>query len=406
MRFTFLLVMLLAVGASAQEVPQPVMPSFDEAVRLANDNDNEAALVAFQRRAAADPNDHAARLWIARLHERLRHPDLAESVYRSVLLEDPSNTDARLGVGSMLLRRNAAGEAITLLEAAAPPASESAATLVLLGRAHRMAGHDARAIEYFERGLAIEPSASHRNHLETARLAYYHRIETRGLTEQFSENTPDSRGGNAAINYRLNDEVRVLARFEAQRKFGVSDQRGGGGAEWRWTPAATLRGQVLVGRDNEVMPEGDYLGEIDYTRGPATWTGGVRHFDFRGAHTTVFSPSVAWMMSERVLIGLRYGMSWTEMNDQSAKDLGHSAHVTADYRLHYRLWIRGGYAAGVESFDTFSIDRIGDFRANTISGGVRIPLPTLTTILGTYERQWREQDATMGRFTVSLQQGF
>lgn len=111
-------------------------------------------------------------------------------------------------------------------------------------------------------------------------------------------------------------------------------------------------------------------------------------------------------MSERLVLGLRYGMSWTEINDQSAKDMGHSAHVTADFRLHYRLWVRGGYAAGVESFDTFSIDRIGDFRANTISGGVRIPLPTLTTIVSAYERQWREQDVTMGRFTVSLQQGF
>jgi YaiO family outer membrane protein len=406
MRFTVLLAMLLTVSASAQEAPAPLVPSFDDAIRLANENNNDAALAAFQRRAAADPTDHASRLWIARLHERMRRTRLAEPVYRSVLLEDPSNLDARLGVASMLLRRYAAEEAIKVLEPAEGSARENAGTLVLLGRAHRMAGNDARAIEYFERAVAIDPSPAYRNHLETARLAYSHRIETRGLSEQFNQGVPDGRGGHAAISYRLNDEVRVLGRFEAQRKFGATDQRGGGGVEWRWTPATTLRGQVLVGPDNDVIPEGDYLGEIDHTRGSATWTGGVRHFSFRGAHTTVFSPSVAWLTSDRLLVGLRYAMSWTEMNDQSAKDLGHSAHVAADYRLHYRLWIRGGYAAGVESFETFSIDRIGDFRANMISAGVRIPLPTLTTITGTYEHQRREQDVTMGRFTVLLQHGF
>ena len=406
MRFTFLIAMLLSVGASAQEAPAPVTTSFDDAVRLATENNNEEALAAFQRRAGANPTDHASRLWIARLHERMGHSGLAEPVYRSVLLEDPSNLDARLGVASTLLHRYAAEEVIEVLGPAEGSALEDATALVLLGRAHRMAGRDTRAIEYFERAVATEPSASYRSYLEVARLAYSHRIETRGLTEQFNEATPDSKGGNAAISYRLNDEIRVLGRFEAERRFGVTDQRGGGGAEWRWTPATTLRGQVLAGPGNEVMPEGDYIGEIDHTRGPATWTGGVRHFDFRGAHMTAFSPSVAWTMSERLLVGLRYALSWTELNDRSAKDLGHSAHVTADYRLQYRVWIRGGYAAGVENFDTFSIDRIGDFRANTISGGIRIPLPTLTTIAGTYEHQWRDQDVTMGRFTVSLQQGF
>jgi YaiO family outer membrane protein len=406
MRFPFLLAMLIAASsASAQGLPQPLVPAFDEAVRLADENRDDEALVAFQQRAAANPNDHAARLWIARLHERMGHSDLAEPVYRSVLLEDPSSIDARLAVASLVLERNGAEEAIEILEAAERSGSDSAAALALLGRAHRVAGHDALALQYFERAVAAEPSDRYRHQLETAQHSYLHRVEARGFTEQFSETTPDSRSGEIVLNYRLNDRVRVLGRGEVQRKFGVSDKRGGGGAEWRWTPAATLRGQILIGPDNRVMPEGDYLGELHYTRGPATWSAGVRHFDFTGARTTVFSPSVAWLASDRLLAHVRYAMSWTEISDLSG-DIGQSLHLAADYRLHYRLWLRGGYAAGVENFDNFSIDRVGDFRANALSGGVRIPLRTLTTIVGNYEHQWRRDDVSMGRATISLLQSF
>ena len=66
---------------------------------------------------------------------------------------------------------------------------------------------------------------------------------------------------------------------------------------------------------------------------------------------------------------------------------------------------RPGYAAGVEDFENFSIDRVGDFRANTLSGGFRIDLPTLTAVVGNYERQWRT-GADMNRFSLSLQQRF
>jgi hypothetical protein len=69
------------------------------------------------------------------------------------------------------------------------------------------------------------------------------------------------------------------------------------------------------------------------------------------------------------------------------------------------VWLHVGYAAGVDNFDNFSIDQIGDFRANTLATGARIPLVTLTTIVANYERQ-RRNDAEMERFTVSLQQQF
>jgi len=377
-----------------------------DAVQLATDGRDAEALAAFRRLAAANPDDREARLWIARLHERMGNLDQAESVYRSVLLEDPASIDATLGVAAALLARNDIDDAIDLLEPLEERAPQNAVALTLLGRAHRQGGRTARAIEYFERVVAIAPTDEYRRRLEDARLSYLHRIETRGFGEQFSGGTPDSRSGDFAVNYRLSQRLRVLGRGQAQRKFSSSEQRGGGGVEWRWRPSTTLRAQVLVGPGNLVMPEGDVLGEVDYEYGSAVWTASVRYFDFTGARTTFLSPAVAVPMSDRTSLALRYALSWTETSRGTGVEIGHAVQLRGTYRLYQRLSLVAGYAAGVEEFESFSIDRIGDFRANTLSGGVRLDLATLTTVVAGYDRQWRRGDVDMSRVNIAIQQRF
>jgi YaiO family outer membrane protein len=396
--------MLLPAAAVAQELPS--VPTLDAAILLADEGRNDEALLAFRQRAAADPREHVARIWIARLHERMGHSDLAEPVYRSVLLEDPSDIDAMLGVAAILVKKGEADEATEILEVATERAPESVDVFLLLGRAHRLAGRDVRAIESLERAVAISPSDDIYSELERARLFYMHRVATQGFNEQFNSTTADSRNGEVMINYRIRDKLRVVGRGGVQRRLGVSDQRGGGGLEWRWTPTTTLRGQMLVGPDNVVMPVGDYAGAVDYTHGSAVWSASMRHFDFTGARTTVLSPAVGWLVSPRLLVDLRYAVSWTKTNVVTRVEAGHAAQLTGDYRLHRHAWLRLGYAAGVDNFDNFSIDMIGDFRANTMAVGLRIPLVTLTTIGANYERQWRRDDVEIGRVTISLQQQF
>jgi hypothetical protein len=60
----------------------------------------------------------------------------------------------------------------------------------------------------------------------------------------------------------------------------------------------------------------------------------------------------------------------------------------------------------VSDFDLFSIDEIGRFNAHAVSGGVRWDLPTLTSVIATYEYQWRAGDVQRQRVTVSLGQRF
>jgi hypothetical protein len=75
-------------------------------------------------------------------------------------------------------------------------------------------------------------------------------------------------------------------------------------------------------------------------------------------------------------------------------------------RLVPRVWLNAGYAYGTDNFDTLSPDRVGDFRAHTASGGLRIDLPSLTSVYGIYEHQWRPNDIQMGRLNISIVQRF
>lgn len=406
MLFSLLLVLLLAGDPARQAGATPARPTFADAVQMANDGQEAEALAAFQRLVAANPNDHQARLWIARLHERMGHADLAEAVYRSVLLEDAASLDAMRGVAAMLLARDEPGEAIEVLERAEQLDPQDDDVLAALGRAHRQAGRTDRAIGYLERAFAVAPTQQHQLWLEDARRSYQHRVETRGFSEQFSGGTPDSRSGDISVNYRLTDALRVVGRGQVQRKFGVSEERGGGGLEWRWKPVTTLRGHAIVGPNNRVMAERDYLGEIEHIYRRASWTAGVRYFDFTGARVTVVSPAVAWQASDRLSLGVRYALSVTETSTLLSRENGHSGHVRGAYRLYPRLWVTAGYAGGVEDFENFSIDRIGDFRANTVSGGVRYELPSLTSLVGMYERQSQRGGIDVSRVTVSLAQRF
>jgi YaiO family outer membrane protein len=334
------------------------------------------------------------------------HQDLAEPVYRSVLIEDPGNIEAMLGVAAALLARDEPAEAIEILDVALGLAPDDDEVLGELGRAERLAGRTAQAIAYFERAVSIAPTEQHRLSLEDARRAYLHRVETRGVSEQFSTNTPDSRSGDVRVNIRLTDTWRVVGRGQAQRKFAVSEERGGGGVEWRWKRATTLRAQALVGPGNRIMPERDYLGEVQHAYKAATWTASVRHFAFAGASTTVFSPGVAWAPEGPLSVAVRYAAAWTDARTGASLEVGHSALLEGAFRVYPRVSIQAGYAAGVEDFENFSIDRIGDFRANTFSGGLRVDLPTLTALVGRYEYQRQRDSRNMGRVTVSFLQSF
>jgi len=365
----------------------------------------EEALSVLERQVAGNPNDHRARLAIARLQERLGHSDRAEAVYRSVMLEDGTNVDAMLGVGRTLLSQGAVDDAIDVLLQAEQVSARRADVVATLGRAYRQAGDTSRALPYLELAAAASPTTDNRLQLEAARREYWHRVESQSFAEEFSGTGTNARATDLSINVRLTNTLRVVGRGQVHRKFGTTDTRGGGGLEWRWTPSTTLTGQAVIGSGNTVLAEGDYLGEIRYTQDPVTWTGSVRFFDFPGVEMTVLSPGLAWRASERFSVELGYWLSMTDRRNADTAN-GHSARLRGAYALGPRIWFNLGYASGVDSFENLSVDRVGAFHAHTGLAGMRVELPSLTSVVTTFEYQSRKSGPHTQRLSLLLAQRF
>lgn len=403
MRLTLLLAGILAI---TNPVLAQDTASSSEAASLETAGRYEDALAAYQRLANANPRDHEARLAIARLEERLGHPDRAETVFRSVMLEDPTSVEATLGTGRTLIEQLHPEDAIDVLAAAERLAPQDPDVLSALGRAHRDAGHTGESLRYFERAAAASTTAGQRLMLERARAGHDHRIESRSFGEQYNGSTPDARATDLAVNFRVNDAVRVGARGQYQRKFDVSDARGGVGIEWRHTAYTTFAAQALIGPDNEVLPRRDIFGEAAYRYGSWVSSGNVRYFGFDGAHMTTFSPAVTFQPGDRLSLSLRYAFSLTGVDGFDGSTDGHTGQLRGSWLLRPRVTILAGYSYGIDDFDALSIDRVGAFTAHTGSAGVRVDLRTLTSLGAVYQYQSRDAGVRLQRLTVTIGQSF
>src|SRR4029079_2134128 len=149
----------------------------------------------------------------------------------------------------------------------------------------------------------------------------------------------------------------------------------------------------------------DYLGRVDYGYRRTTWTGQVRYFDFFGANVLMLSPGVTVAPRPQWTVGLRYALTSTDFAALTGIQ-NHTFDVRVARELTPRISARGGYVRGIENFDNFSIDRAGEFRANTATAALQILLPSLTSIVGSYDSQWRADDVRMGRASIALVQAF
>ena len=223
----------------AQDVAQPVnniAPDLPAAIQLAQEGRSAEALAALQKIAAANPNDHLARLWIANVHERMGHPELAAAVYHSIVLEDARDVDAWIGLGTALLQEDQVADGLDALRRAEQLAPQNPNVLAALGGGYHLAGQSVQSVGYYEKLATMSPTEANMFALENARREYRHRIESQTYDEQFNGTTPSTRGEDLAVNYRLSEIFRVIGRAQFQRKFARNENREGGGIEWRWTP--------------------------------------------------------------------------------------------------------------------------------------------------------------------------
>jgi tetratricopeptide (TPR) repeat protein len=167
----------LSVALPAPLLAQTASDSYYEfllARRLESQGDQQGALAALQRAAAADPKSASIRAELAAFHlRRNRRPD-AEAAANEALKLDPENADAHRVLGLLAAQRAdvpvrgqaqeqqaTIREAISHLEkAVASPASASDINLFYtLGRLYLRTGESEKAVQQLTRVLSLNPGS-------------------------------------------------------------------------------------------------------------------------------------------------------------------------------------------------------------------------------------------------------
>jgi YaiO family outer membrane protein len=380
-----------------------------DAERLARSGAYEEALDRFRSLAAANPRDLDARTWIARLHAIMGHQRQAEDVYRSVLVEAPERLDALVGLGAALTAQGRLEEARPFLIRAEKLSPNDLEVLAAQGRLNLADEQNRLALGYYGRATLIAPEQKDlRLNLEEARRRWDHRLEATYFNEVFSEEIDQTQSADVALNFRVTDRLRAFGRGQQERRFSETDQRGGGGLDYRvdrpWLTA--LQVHAMVGPGNLILPEVETGFGFGWSGRKVSLTALGTLFHFDSSQMWAFGPAIRVAFTDNVALSASLMRTLTEF--AGAQELvGDSAgKISLGFRIHPRLWLEAGYAGGIEDFDRVTIDRLGEFGANTVSGTARLDLRSLTTIVGTYEYQQIEDNTEMGRFTLRFIQRF
>lgn len=132
----------------------------DELIRMARDvetqGSEDTALVLYRQAVTVSGHSPAAYVQLGDACVRARRFTEAIKAYRAALATDPDNGEARLGLGTVLVRRGDLEQGLAALAKAAPLVNTGSA-YNRLGVAQTMAGKFSEAQKSFEKGLGVAP---------------------------------------------------------------------------------------------------------------------------------------------------------------------------------------------------------------------------------------------------------
>jgi YaiO family outer membrane protein len=408
MLISLLLSLALTAGAQAESA-QPA-GARAQAEQLARSGSHREALERFQAIAAANPDDLEARVWIARLHALMGQHDRAIGVYQSIIASNPQHLDALIGLGQSLMAVGRMREASDALNRAESLAGEAAAVLAAQARLHANAGRTTLAVSYYERSLTLEPtSAIVRQEYQDVLAQRAHRVEVGYIFDHFNTDIPDPQAGFGGINARVSDSFRVSATVQHQRRFSISETRGGGGVEWMPSRSLRLHGGAMFGGDAAILPEVDTYGGLAYAVGRATWTFDLRIADFDQISVNIAGGGLRLALPQQGAVWAKYYRFDTDY--QSARsDVVQSWVLGASGRITPGWTFGGEYTRGPDQLYLLTIDKTGPFEANTISVFSDFRLTPMLSIDARYDYQALpdtvDDDVSVHRGTFRLVQRF
>ena len=391
---------------AGQPAPRPAL-SYEEAEKLARAGDTARAIEAFQALAAANPDDFDSRVWLGRLLARTGRRAEAIALLEDVITRSPRQVDARVALGAALLTSGRVDPAFETVQDAEALAPDSADVLALKGRILRRLGRAGDAYAALDRAHTLSPRDEDIDTVrERTRRIVAHRAHVGVAREASPDGIPEASIVDADVDLRIDDDRRVFGRVQWQERAGSADTRAGGGVEWRLGRRVLSRGALLVSPGSPRVAQIDLSGELEFAAGRTQPAIGLRVLDFAGARVWIVAPSISVDLTDNVAVAVRYYRSESEFLPSGQRAGNDSGAVMGRWQASRRLSLSAAYARGNESFDILSVDRLGRFRADTVAGGARIDLRSLTSVGVGVEHQWRSGDRRIARITLDLVQHF
>ena len=393
-------------GQPTVQSPAPPRVSYEDAERMARAGDTLRALEAFRALAAANPDDFDSVVWLGRLLTRVGRRAEAIDLLQDVISRSPRQVDARVALGAALLTSGRVEDAYAVVQDAEALEPDSADVLALKGRILRHLGRPSEAYVALDAAHALSPRDEDISVVrERTRRMIAHRAHV-SLAQEASEAIPEATIVDADVDLHLDDTVRVFGRVQWQDRAGFADARGGGGVEWRLARRVVGRGALLISPGSPRLARADVGGEVEFAAGRTQTTFGLRYLDFAGARVWIIAPAISIDVNDNVALAVRYYRSESEFRPFGRRAGNDSGAILTRWQAARRLSLGAAYTRGNESFDIVSVDRLGRFRADTVAGGVRIDLRSLTSVAVGVEHQWRSGDRQLTRVTVDLVQHF
>ncbi len=403
-------VLLLTLSVNTAQEPD----ARAQAERLAKSGAHAEALQRFQALAAANPDDTASRLWIARLHQLMGHPHRAAAVFESLVATGSQNIEALTGLGLALIETGDLKAAADALNRAEALAAESVHVLAAQGRLHAADGRDSLALAYYGRALAADPgNADIRAEANALRASRAHRLELGYDFQAFDPSAGTLQAGRIEFNARVSDSVRLFARGQVLRHdagdpldpalyeelvaLGLdpalgnssrTESRGGAGIEWMVQPAVRLRGGAQFGNDTMWLPEVDAFADATFGSGRMRWTFRTHYFDFGETDLWIGGPGMAVDFSPRLTLSAEYWRGRTGIAGGGSETTDN-----ATLGLHGRLTTSTTaffeYHRGLDRLDLFTADILAAADANTLSFGGALDFTPFVGLAARYDFQDR-----------------
>jgi len=381
----------------------PLTADLEKAAREAVDTRNfQEARQLYRQLLEQDSASVDYQLWIGRLSAWLDDYAAAMRSYDRVLTRDPENVDALVEKAYVLMWQQEFRAAHELLSQAQRITPESTDVLLALARYHYYQGHNTEALEQIERVFILDPESSEGRELKSE-IALPRPLEVRlgWGQERFSFASPASKG-YVSVGY-VGDRGRVSGHYERWNEFNEKINRGGLSFSRQLEDRLWLRGYAMLAPGATSLAAQDYSAGFAWAlpRGMAVGAD-YRYLGFEADQAHVLSPFIEYYFESPAWVRAVFYKSWTEFQLSGVVESNESFMLHYFQQINQPMLVNVGFARGSESFSALSVDRLGQFVANTYLGGVDFTLTPAYSVGFHYSYQGRSDGNSQNTFGIGL----